>query len=231
MYVLQSPIIGLPKINANYTPDATARAALGSIVSGTDPYWGGAEFVYLQAGTVMQFGYAAEIDGTTANALPNTGNTGRAVCFALMLMAVGQFAWFQISGRAPIAGFTTASALNAGDPFGIGGVGVVGTNAPGKQILNAVVIAPTTTSVAKPFIQTVTGQSLLFVPHLAGWFPNIALTGTGMDPNARIGSINGDGSITMTQPATADGVVTITGVYTGYPICQFDRPFVQGAIT
>jgi hypothetical protein len=229
MYTFQVPIIGLPPISYATGPDNTQKAALGLVVPASDPYWGGAEFLYMQAAAAIPLGSVAvgnAASGTTS-AL-KTGYSGRALAVAPFDFAANQYGWFQVSGQVPIR---CTTALAAGNSFGLTGTGTVGINSAGVQVLSATVVAPSTTAVIKTNVITKAGSTRLVVPNLDGWFPGIALTGAGIGGGAVINAINADGSVTASLPSTADGSVTVTGTYSGYIIGQINRPFLQGAIT
>ena len=164
-----------------------------------------------------------------AVAVPNTANTGRPVAAAMFPMVAGQFGWFQTEGQAAIS--ATASVA-AGVTFGITAAGQVGANSAGKQILSSASAAPSTTTVVKANALTVSGSNVITVPNSDGWFVGVTVSGTGIPASTTITGISPDGRVvTLSANATASGVVSLTGTYTGFIIAQLSSPFVQGAIT
>lgn len=228
----QYPLIGTQPISNYFTPDATQRHVLGSIVGADDPYFGGGEFIYLQANATITTGQLVVWDGSyLATVAPTTANTGRGVAVAVGPgFSTGQFGWFQLTGQVPIK--ATASVA-AGTTFGIDATtgGQVNANSAGRQVLNAVSVQPSTFSTTKVG-STVNGSTLLRVNNADGWFVGLTLSGTGIAGGATVAGISSDGrTITMSAAATATGSATITGTITGFIFAEIDRPFLQGAIT
>ena len=229
-YALLDSIIGAQSISNFFAPDTVQRHVLGTKVTGADGYWGGGEFIYLKASATLVMGGVSVWDVShNASAVANVGNTGRSLAAALFPMTTGQFGWFQIAGMAAVS--ATASVA-AGVTFGISAAGQVGANAAGKQVLNAASAAPSTTAVIKTNAMTVSGSAVVVVPNSDGWFIGITVSGTGIPGATTISSITPDGrTVTLSANATASGVVSLTGTYTGFIIAQINSPFVQGAIT
>ena len=76
------------------------------------------------------------------------------------------------------------------------------------------------------------GSAVVVVPNSEGWFVGITVSGAGIPGATTISSITPDGrTVTLSANATASGVVSLTGTYTGFIIAQINNPFVQGAIT
>ena len=146
----QYPLIGTQPISNYFTPDGTQRHALGAIVGADDPYFGGGEFIYLQANATITTGQLVVWDGSyLATVAPTTANTGRGVAVAVGPgFSTGQFGWFQLTGQVPIK--ATASVA-AGTTFGIDATtgGQVNANSAGRQVLNAVSVQPSTFSTTK----------------------------------------------------------------------------------
>ena len=239
----QFPLIGSQPIGNYFAPDATQRQPLGAIVASDDPYWGGGEYIYLEANATLAQGAAVTWNGGTgfqAIDLPNTANQAVPVGFAIYPMVAGQFGWFKISGQ--IVANCTASVA-AGAAVGITAAGQLGATSAGKEIEGANSVAPATTTVAKANSTTRAGSNLVTVSNADGLFVGCAVSGTGIAASSYIGSISSDGRTlalfdsTLTNPknATASGGMTLTGTYndatTFYNVLYADRPFAQGRIT
>ena len=228
VWTVQDNYIGFPRIVD--TPSTTVpQFPLGTTVRGVDNYWGGGEFILLKANGTISNGNLVVWDlSNFATACPNTANMAQPVCTALNAFSSGQYGWFQISGRAYIS--TTASVA-AGTAFGITGAGTVGASSAGKEIENAVSVAPGTTTVVKTNVSTVNGSPVITVPGGAdGWFPGVTMTGTGI--SGTIVSIAPDNrTVTLSANASATGIISATATYTNFIIAAIDRPFAQGRIT
>ncbi len=240
-FALLNPIIGTQPITYGSLPDTTNRMKSGSIVSAYDRYWGGGEFVYARAtSTIAQFALCvmtpALVSGVyihTAVAVANTANLARSVCVACTAMTTGQYGWFQITGLVPINGTADVAAATS---IGITAAGQVGAVTAGKQILNAGVILPSTTTVAKTGVSTVVGSTQLTIPAGAdGWFYGAYLSGTGIQATTTVTDISPDGTTVTISLATTAATGTVTATYNNatvyYNLCYIDRPFAQGAIT
>jgi hypothetical protein len=229
MYACQFDYIGVQSPNFWFVPDTTQRVPLGTLISAADPFWGGAEFVYGQAtGTISAFNLCSYQGAQQFTALANTANTGRSVAVALAALTVGQFGWFYVYGaQVPV---TVTASVAAGTTFGITGAGTAGANTAGKQILNAVSSAPSSTTVVKANVQTTNGSAILVTQGYDGWFPGVALSGTGI--SGTVLSVSPDGrTVTASANATATGSISATGTYTGFILAEINRPLAQGAIT
>lgn len=229
-YAFLDTIAGSQSASNFFAPDTVQRHVPGTKIAGVDGYWGGGDFIYLKATATLLMGGLSVWDLTyNATAAPNVGNTGRSVAAALFPMTTGQFGWFQIGGMAALNATATVAA---GVTFGITAAGQVGANTAGKQILNAASAAASATTVVKANSLTVSGSSVVVVPNSDGWFVGITVSGTGIPGATTISSITPDGrTVTLSANATASGVVSLTGTYTGFIIAQINNPFVQGAIT
>jgi hypothetical protein len=127
---------------------ATKQHALGTILPTDDAVYGAGECVYLQAGATMARGswVTYDMDGGTAALL--AANAIGPVAVSLGVVASGEYAWFQISGKAVglvAAGFAdngnvyaTATAGTADDAVVAGdrvksakGASAIGTPAAG----------------------------------------------------------------------------------------------------
>lgn len=223
--------VGVQPLSFRFVSDTVQRQPLGEKIAGVDRYWGGGEFVYLLSNDAVVQGSLITWDTTfKATLLANTANQGVSVAVALCAAASGNYFWAFISGdNVPVS---AAASVAAGTTFGIGAAGQAGANSAGKQILSAKSVAASNATVAKANTQTTNGSKVLQVSNDDGWFPGVALSGTGIAASTTISSISSDGRfVTMNNAATATGSVTVTGTYTGFILAQMDRPFAQGAIT
>lgn len=213
----------------------------GQIVMGQDPWWGGGEFVRCRAGgTIRQFGLV-QIQPTFNAAAPAfgqyeylvteypvTANLGRTVGVAMRNATVGQYVWVQISGVTPAS---ANASVAAGVTFGASAVGQIGANTAGRQILNAVCVAPSATTVIKRGTAP-NASTILVVDNTDGWFPGLALTGTGIAGSTVVSQVDINGKtvvLSLATTATVNG--NVTGTYTNFNIVHLNRPTSQGAIT
>lgn len=235
------PLIGSQAVGNWFQPDTTQRQPLGQVISVSDPYWGGQELIYLAvpASTAIPVGGSVTWDTNLQTVtLPNTANLGVPVAFSLNSVASNaavQYSWFVVEGQCPAFSGASVAAAAA---IGITAAGTLGANSAGKQILNARVVDPATTTVVKANVATQSGSNLLrtSVGGTDGWFVGITVTGTGIPATTTITAIDPDNrTVTMSNNATATGNVSVTGTYTSgssfWNIVIIDRPFAQGAIT
>ena len=233
-------VVGNQQIAFYGLPDTTSRQQPGMYLSGIDNYWGGAEFVYVRAnGSIRQFGLVVLTPSlqTTgyrydATEVPNTANLGRMVAVASTSMTAGQYGWVQISGVTPV---NMNANVAADTTFGIAAAGQGGANTAGKQVLNARVIAPSTTTIAKN-AQANAGALKLTITGSDGWFIGAYLSGTGIAANTVVVDIDSSGTqVTLNNATTAQVNGTVTATYNNatvfYNVAHLNRPFAQGAIT
>ena len=124
-----------------------------------------------------------------------------------------------------------AASVAAGTTFGIDVTtgGSVAANSAGRQVLGAVSVAPSATTVVKTATLT-NGSPVIVVADASGWFPGAAITGTGV--SGTVSSIDYDNRrVTLSANATAGGPSSVTATYTGFIVGQISRPVLQGAIT
>lgn len=219
--------------------DTIQREILGTTISAVDNYWGFGEFKYvafpasaaITQGQVVVwtgFGGAAGYQASVATTAANTGRPIGVALNAVSSVAAVQYGWVQIGGVVPVK---AAASVAAGVTFGIDAAtaGSVNANSAGRQVLNAVSAAPSTTTVVKTATLT-NGSPVITVSDASGWFPGIAITGTGV--SGTVVSVDYDNRrVTLSANATAGGVSTVTGTYTGFIIAALNRSFLQGAIT
>lgn len=213
----------------------------GTIATPIDPFWGGGEVIRLRvpAGTaaIPTGGAAVWNAAFTYAILPNTTLLGQSVGFAVNAVPLNagfdQFAWFYIGGTVPAFSNATVAANTA---TGIAANGQLGANAAGKQILNARVVTPATTTVVKANTNTQAGSSQIRVTNSDGWFVGVFLSGTGIPAATTVTAIDASGTqVTMSAAATATGSTSVTATYNNatifWNVVQINRPLAQGPIT
>lgn len=234
-----SSVIGAPQQGYVNSVDPVQKNILGFTVMAADNYFGFGEFMYVQfpagaaitQGQVVTWSGFGAANGYVAAVAANTANTGRPIGVAINSVAnltVPQYGFIQISGQAVIK--ATASVA-AGAAFGIDATtgGQVNANSAGRQVLNAVVLAPSTTTVVKG-AQLTNGSPVITVSDVAGWVPGLTASGTGV--SGTILSVDPDNRrVTLSANATTGGFSTVTMTYTGFIVATISRSFVQGAIT
>lgn len=234
-------LIGSQQIALYGLPDTVERHAPGLTLVAQDNYWGAGEFVYVRAaGSIRQGGLVVLTPTLVSNRyrwdateVPNTANLGRPVYVAMTPMTTGQFGWVQNMGIVPV---NCNASIAADTTFGIVAAGQGGANSAGKQILNARIIAPATTTVAKNNCTANSGTTRLFVPNTDGWFVGVYLSGTGIAAGTTVSDIDPSGNIVTLSAATAAAVAgTVTATYNNatvfYNVAHINRPLAQGAIT
>jgi hypothetical protein len=240
----QYPLIGNQSVGNWFVPDTTQRHPLGTVIQTTDPYWGGREMIYLSYsftnGTALQVGAILAFDVATsylATLVANTAIMGKSVAFAndgiLSTATTGTYyIWAVISGQCPV---WCSASVAANTAFGIVAAGQGGALAAGKQIVNARVTLPATTTVVKANTNTFNGNKILKAPNADGWFVGVSVSGTGITTSL-VTNIDPDNrTILLASNSSATGSVSATGTYNDatnfFNIVTCDRPFAQGAIT
>jgi len=228
---------GNQPFNDWFTPDTTQRHPLGMRVSAVDPWWGGAEFMYVKAASTMERGSLVQWDnGYVASDIPNTANLGRPFGVLMSSMSTSLvYGWAMLAGFAVIS---AAGSVNADTAVGIGAAGQGGTNSAGKQLLGLRNIYPSTTTLAKTNTQTKAGSAAVRTKGgYDGWFLGMAISGTGIPSNSVIARLDPDGLTVYLgsaigtvgdKNATETGSVTATGTWTGYLGAIINHPFTQG---
>ena len=233
--------IGYPQIAGFDTAQTTEVIPTGTVVAGTDPYWGPREYVFCYAtGTVDHYGCVAISQSLVngrfrweATAVANTANLGRPVGFSMVNTTVGQYVWVCVRGLVPVQATASVAADTA---FGIVAPGKTGAPAAGKQILNARNVLPATTTVVKANCFALSGSNILRVQNADGWFIGAYLSGTGVAAGARILAISPNGTeVTMSGNASAQITGSVTATYNNasvfFNVANICYPFAQGAIT
>jgi hypothetical protein len=111
---------------------------LGKIVRAIDPTYGEGEFIMLAGVASTAIGSLVVYDGTTyaTTLIANSANQSRPVAVAMSAnTSSSTYGWYQIGGTAVVKKTTVAIAPKVS--VGIGGVGVLGNTASGKEILGA----------------------------------------------------------------------------------------------
>lgn len=142
-FAITTPLLGFQGIALT---DTVQNHALGTIVTATDPTYGGGEFIYLKGIASTVVGSMVDYDsylGVTALS-PATGGFG-SVAVAMSANVASQYGWYQIQGiaavKAPNAMVVGAEVFSlAGTP---GSVDDAAVN--GEQIVNAKVTTTTGT--------------------------------------------------------------------------------------
>lgn len=244
-YIGNQPLTSFWALDTTLPGGAIAQPAMpsGLILLADDLYWGSVEAMWVKAdGSIRQFGLCV-VNPTFNSSLgqweylvtevPNTANLGRTLGVALRNMTAGQYGWLIISGVTPV---NCSANVAADTTFGITAAGQAGANSAGKQILNARVRAPGTTTVAKANSTAPSGSTTLTVPNADGWFPGIYLSGTGIAAGTTATAIDvNNRTVTLSAATTAAVNGTVTGTYNNgtihYNVAHLNRPFAQGAIT
>jgi hypothetical protein len=146
-----TPELGIQSIQST---SATKNHDLGTIVTGRDPIYGTAEFVYMVgvastiAGSVVTYNGATTGTPTWQTALaPATAQLGQPLAVAMSANLAAGFGWYQISGMAVAA---TNGTLAAGPAkiYLAGSGQVTSTQAAGVEVLNAINVTATGTPAA-----------------------------------------------------------------------------------
>jgi hypothetical protein len=209
----------------------------GTMMAAVDKVYGGGEFIFARAnGSIRQFGLCTilpvwdsvnKIYTYNAAEVANTANLAQTLAVSQAVLTVGQYGWFQVQGVTPIS---AAASVAAGASFGIGGAGQIGAVAAGKQVLNAVSVAPATQTVVKAGTG-LNGDTVINVPDTDGLFLGMALTGTGVGAGV-IATIDPMGRYIISTVANSAAVAgNVTATMTGFIVAAINRPFAQGAIT
>src|SRR6266849_1491202 len=168
MYAALHAPAGNQPFNDWFIPDTTQRFALGTKQIAVDPYWGWGEFVYAKAsGAVAPRLLCVLSDAYLAVGVPNAANQGFPVCVAMGNMATLTFGWFMTEGVTPISATATVAADAA---LGITGVGTVGANTAGKQILGVRNRIAQTGTKTFANSQTLNGSAVLITNGYDGLF-------------------------------------------------------------
>jgi len=232
--------LGNQPINRFMLPDTTELNEPGTIVTAISNYWGGGEFIYLRAAGTITAQALVVITPTLASGewrydateVPNTANLGRTLAVACASATTGQFFWAQIAGVCPVR---CNASVAADTTFGIAAAGQGGANSAGKQIVNARVVAPATTTVVKVGTANAASNQLR-ISGADGWFVGAFLSGTGIAAGTTITEIDPSGTVVpLSANTTALVAGNVTATYNNatvfFNVAHINRPFAQGAIT
>lgn len=238
--VLNGPV-GNPQLTPFNLPDTTERAQSGLLMEAIDPYWGGGEFVYCRAaGVIRQFALVVVtpvlLGGKyvfNVTEVPNTAGLGRSIGVAMVpATAAGQFIAVCVRGVVPV---NCNAAIVADTAFGIAAAGQGGALTAGKQVLNARIVAASSTTVAKAGSTANSGSTRLLVSSADGWFAGAYLSGTGIAALTTVVDIDPSGTVVTLSVATTAAVNgTVTATYNNavvfYNVAHLNRALAQGQI-
>lgn len=161
MAYAQHTLVGAQPIADTST---TQNHNLGQIVTGSDPTFGLAEFIYLKGVASTAVGSVVTYDtGTYATTLSAVGgNIPRPIAIAMSANVASQFGWYQISGIAVVKKQCTVS-LAAGAAVGVLSTGLIAGTGSAKEILGAVVHAVASAAAGRTTVQVVINR-----PHKQG---------------------------------------------------------------
>lgn len=246
-YRFDGDYIGYPPIESVVPVPANLQSlpiSPGYIATAEDPVWGPGEFVFARAGaSIRLYGGCTLLpvwDATnkvfTYNATewPTTTLIGRPlyVYQGNVAITVGQYGWFQMSGRSPVNGTATIAADTVA---GHNAAGQLTANAVGVAINNARVITPATNTVLSAGAG-VTGSSRIDLANTQGFFVGGYLSGTGVGAAAIVSFVDPFGRYvlaTVVNSATVTGNVTVTynNATIFYNVLEMNRMGGQGPIT
>ena len=234
-------MIGNQQIAFYGLPDSTSRMQTGFLAQAANTWWGSGEFLYCYcAAACPQFALVTltqtlQSTGWRYDAAPiaNTANLGCMVGVACVTAAVGNYFWVQVSGIVPISSTVSVAAAAT---FGIGAAGQAGALSSGKQVLDAKIVAPATTTIVKNNCYAPGNATYLFVPSVDGWFAGIYLSGTGIAAGTTVVDIDpGENKVTLSAATTAAVSGSVTGTYNNgtiyYNVAHLNRSMAQGQIT
>jgi hypothetical protein len=240
-YKLNAQYAGYPPIPGKYTTELVRG---GDIYPVEDPVYGGGEVLFARAnGVIPVYGlcvFTPVWDATNfrytynATAVPNTAGLGRTlgVAMAGVALAAADYAWFLVSGIAPINGTASVAADTA---FGITAAGQIGAIGNGKQVLNARVVTAATNTVAKAGTGISGSNQINFAAGNAGYFEGGVLTGTGVGSAAVVSFVDPMGAYilaSVVNAAAINGTVTQTAndATIFFNVAAVNRPFAQGQV-
>lgn len=237
MYAPVSHIAGNQPFNDWFLPDTIQRHPLGMKLAAVDPYWGWGEFVYGKSSGALTPRTLCVLDELfNAVGVPNAALQGFPLCVCMGSMATLEFGWFMTDGLTPIKATATVAADAA---LGITGVGTVGANTAGKQVVGVRNRLAQTATKTFANTQTYNGQGYVDTNGYDGLFLGAALSGTSIPASTVVARLDPDGRRvflgsapeTFDKTATATGSITLTGTWTGFSVALIQSPFAQGAIT
>ncbi len=223
-YKFDSQYIGYPPIE-NVVPVPANLLALplspGFLARAEDPVWGPGEFVFARAGAgIRLYGGCQSLpvwDATNKVFTYNmvewtaTANSGRPyyVYQGNVAATTGQYAWFQTTGRSPVNGTVD---IAAGTQAGHNATGQLTANTATFEVVNALVITPSTNTVASAG-RGASGDFVIYLDSTAGFFVGGYVAGTGVGASAIVSGVNPNGkfiTVTVANSAAISGNVTQT---------------------
>lgn len=150
-YTPTTPELGIQPIGVS---SAVANHPIGTIITGTDPVYGGGEFIYLLgvastvAGSVVIYnGNSAGTPTGQTTLAPATANLGQPLAVATCANLAGNYAFYQIAGNA-ICATNGTLATGPGKVYLAGSGQLTSTQGNGLEVLNAVNVTATGTPAA-----------------------------------------------------------------------------------
>lgn len=155
-YKITTPLAGFQGIEVT---DTTQNHAIGTIVTGEDPTYGAAEFIYLKGVASTAVGSLVTYNATTGTTAlaPVGANKPQPVAVAMSANVANQWGWYQISGIAVVAKSATTS-LAAGVAVGVKTIGLLASSGSGKEVTGALVAAVASAATGRTTVQVVVNR-------------------------------------------------------------------------
>jgi hypothetical protein len=239
------PIEGVLPVQATIPPNPFWSRSFIAVAE--DPVWGCGEFVFGQVGVggVRIYGGCVALpvwDATNKiytynfTEWPATTLLGRPgyIWQGNRAAVVGEYGWFQMTGRSPVNGTATVGADTAA---GHNATGQLTANGASLQLLNARVITPATqTVVAAVAGFGASGDTTIGLTNVSGFIIGGYLSGTGVGAAAIVSGIDPIGkTITATVVNSAQVTGNVTCTYNNatifYNVLEMNRVMLQGPIT
>lgn len=237
MFSSVTPFIGNQPFPDFFAPDTTQRQQLGIELAGVDPYWGTGIFLYLKSNDAILKGSVVCWDETyQAVLLPSAVTQGFPFAVAMAPAASGTYFWAQHTGRAV---YKTNATVAADGVLAVAAAGILGATATGKQVLGIRNRVSATGTVALSANLTNSQAKIVTTKGFDGWFLGMALSGTGVPSATIVAALDPDGRSvymgsaigTIDKTATATGLQTVTGTYTGFGSGMLNRPSCMQIVT
>lgn len=241
-YRTLTTIVGIPHMDQMTPNDTTQRFPMGAIVGAVDPYWGGAEFIYVKFSSTVTVKALCIIlpvfNSTTltwdfvASEAPSTAGMGQQLGVAVLGATTGMFGWLQISGVTPVK---SNAAVAADTTFAIAATGQGGALANGKQVLGARVIGASTITKVKASTGGISGGDTINVTNTDGVFVGCYASGTGVGAAAIVTAVNAyENTVTVSVVNSAAVTGNVTFTYNNatiyYNVAILNRPIAQGQV-
>lgn len=239
-YRLDSMYAGYPAIEevipVPVDPPRGLPISPGFICRAEDPVWGPGEFIFARAGagialykgtqflpvwdaTNKVFTYNMTEWAATANSgIPYYVYQGNRAAL------VGEYAWFQMTGRSPVNGTSTIAAGVKGSHAAAGQLAADGAT---LSLNNAIVVTPATQTVVSAGSGLI-GDTRINLVSTDGFFVGGYVSGTGVGAAAIVSAVNPNGKfilVTVVNSAAVTGNVTITynNATIFYNVLEFNR--------